>query len=83
MKVSIEGSVVEVESGASCRDVLKSALSGKKFKSVLAVKCGDAMLDLTATVPTACETLEPVYADSREGLELVRHSAAHVMADAV
>jgi threonyl-tRNA synthetase len=83
VKVSIEGSVVEVESGASCRDVLKQALSGKKFKKVLAARCGGTMLDLTATVPTACETLEPVYADSPEGLGLIRHSAAHVMADAV
>ncbi len=83
MKVAIEDSVVEVTPGVTCRDALKDALSGKKYKGVLAVMCDDVMLDLSAVVPVSCQRLDPVYAESLEGLEIIRHSAAHVMADAV
>ncbi|SIO34792.1 threonine--tRNA ligase [Halodesulfovibrio marinisediminis] len=83
MNVSIEGQVVEVAADASCRDALREILSGKKLKTVLAAKCGTATLDLTATIPAGCEELTPVYADTPEGLDLLRHSTAHIMADAV
>ncbi|MEZ0574501.1 threonine--tRNA ligase [Halodesulfovibrio aestuarii] len=83
MNVSIEGQVVEVAAEASCRDALREVLSGKKFKTVLAAKCGTTTLDLTATIPTGCDEITPVYADTPEGLALLRHSTAHIMADAV
>ena len=83
MNVSIEGQVVEVAADASCRDALREVLSGKKLKTVLAAKCGTTTLDITATVPAGCEEITPVYADTPEGLDLLRHSTAHIMADAV
>ncbi len=83
MNVTIEGLVFDVQSGVSCRDALKGALSGKKFKNVVACRCNGAPLDLTATVPADTTTIEPVFADSPEGIELIRHSAAHIMAEAV
>ena len=83
MNVSIEGQVVEVAADASFRDALREVLSGKKFKTVLAAKCGTTTLDLTATIPTGCDEITPVYADTPEGLDLLRHSTAHIMADAV
>lgn len=83
MNVTIEGQVFDVQSGVSCRDALKGALSGKKFKNVVACRCNGAPLDLIATVPADTTAIEPVYADSPEGLELIRHSAAHIMAEAV
>ena len=83
MNVSIEGQVVEVAADASCRDALREILSGKKLKTVLAAKCGTTTLDLTTTIPAGCEELTPVYADTPEGLDLLRHSTAHIMADAV
>lgn len=83
MNVTIEGQVFDVQSGVSCRDALKGALSGKKFKNVVACRCNGAPLDLTATVPADTTTIEPVFADSPEGIELIRHSAAHIMAEAV
>ena len=79
----IEDKDVLVPEGASCGDALREALSGKKFKSVLACACGETMLDLSATIPTGCATLTPIYADSPEGLKLLRHSTAHIMAEAV
>lgn len=83
MNVSIEGQMLEVASGASCGDALKGALSGKKFKNVLACRLDGGLVDITATVPDGTTTIEPVYADSPEGLDLIRHSTAHIMACAV
>lgn len=83
MNVAIDGKAIDVESGASCGDALKGALSGKKFKSVLACRCDGTLTDLTTPVPAGTATIEPVFLDTPEGLELMRHSAAHVMADAV
>lgn len=83
MNVSIEGQMLDVASGASCGDALKGALSGKKYKNVLACRIADGLVDLTTAVPEGTATIEPVYADSAEGLDLIRHSAAHIMACAV
>jgi threonyl-tRNA synthetase len=78
---------VELAAGATCADALKAALSGKAFKACVAARAGDALLDLTAPVPAAVAEgaviLEPVSLDSPEGLEILRHSVAHVMACAV
>ena len=79
----IEGKELVVSEGALCGDALREALSGKKFKSALACACGETMLDLTATIPAGCTELTPIYADSPQGLQLLRHSTAHIMAEAV
>ncbi len=77
------GVPVEATAGAACAEVLKGALSGKQFKKTVACKCGDRLLDLTARVPDDCTELAPVLLDSEEGLDILRHSAAHIMATAV
>ncbi len=83
MNISIEGNSIEVAPGARCEDALKSALSGKRFKACIAVRADDALLDLSSPVPSGCTTLTPVTLDSSEGLDILRHSTAHVMATAV
>ncbi len=83
MEIQVSGKQVEVEGGAACGEVLKDALSKKQFKNVVVAKCGDTLLDLNTTVPTDCTELEPVFADSEDGLEVIRHSTAHLMAEAV
>ena len=87
MNVRIEDQTADVAAGALCADALKNALSGKKFKSALACKAvsrdGATTLDLSAPVPAGTTELVPVYADSDEGVDMIRHSAAHVMAAAV
>ena len=83
MDVSIDGQVVAVPDAASCVEALKPVLSGKKLKSVVACKADGVLLDVTETVPAGTRELAPVYADSPEGVSLLRHSAAHVMAAAV
>lgn len=83
MEIQVSGQQVEVEGEAACGEILKEALSKKQFKNVVVAKCGDTLLDLSTTVPTDCTELEPVYADSDEGLATIRHSTAHLMAEAV
>ncbi|WP_320176147.1 threonine--tRNA ligase [Maridesulfovibrio sp.] len=81
--MQVAGKELEVQQGALCGEVLKEALSKKQFKNVVVAKCGDTLLDLTTTVPADCTDLEPVMADSEEGLNVIRHSTAHLMAEAV
>ena len=87
MQISVEGKLVEVASGATCAEVLKQALSGKRFKAALAcrVKTADTetLLDLTAVMPEDALEAAPVSADDPEGLQLLRHSTSHIMAAAV
>ena len=82
MEVRVEGQMVEA--GDSVASALQKALSGKKFKAAVAARADNgALLDLSASLPDGCAELAPVYADSAEGLQMIRHSTAHVMAAAV
>lgn len=87
MQISVEGKLVEAAAGASCAEVLKQALSGKRFKAALAcrVKTADkeTLLDLSAEMPADALEAAPVTAEDPEGLQLLRHSTSHVMAAAV
>lgn len=51
-------------------------------RSVVAMRVNGDLRDLAATV-TETDTVEPVTIDSQDGLNILRHSAAHVMAQAV
>ncbi|WP_223586395.1 threonine--tRNA ligase [Microbacterium sp. OVT16B] len=51
-------------------------------RSVVAMRVGGVLKDLAATVTDADE-VEPVTIDSPDGLNILRHSAAHVLAQAV
>ena len=83
MNIMIDGQNVSVPDGASYGEAFKSALSGKRFKSVVAAKVNGALFDLSAPVTADGAAVESVTLDSAEGLDLLRHSAAHVMAEAV
>ena len=73
----------DIPEGSTCAQALASTLSNKKLKRALACRCGEAIHDLDQPVPSECGDLEPIYADSPEGLDILRHSTAHVMAQAV
>jgi hypothetical protein len=78
MEVRVEGQMVEA--GDSVASALQKALSGKKFKAVVAARADNGvLLDLSASLPAGCTELAPVYSDSPEGLQMIRHSTAHVM----
>ena len=90
MSILVEGQAVEAGVDAPVSAVLQQALSGKKYKSLVAARAvcpddmgGSRLVDLSAPVPAGCTELVPVPADSPEGLAIVRHSTAHVMAAAV
>ncbi|MFT4230020.1 MAG: threonine--tRNA ligase [Microbacterium sp.] len=51
-------------------------------RSVIALRVNGELKDL-ATVVTATDAVEPVTIDSPDGLSILRHSAAHVLAQAV
>jgi threonyl-tRNA synthetase len=51
-------------------------------RSIVAARAGGSLVDL-ATVPTSDETIELVTTASSEGLEILRHSASHIMAEAI
>ena len=52
------------------------------IEKVAAFKINGEMKDISTEIDSSVE-LEPVYIDSQEGLQILRHSAAHVMAEAV
>jgi threonyl-tRNA synthetase len=60
--------------------LLKAA--GTLEKDVLAVRIGSDIVDLMTPVDPA-STLTPIHAAEPAGLDVIRHSSAHVMADAV
>ena len=74
---------VQIKSGQTFADILKGYLSNKKRKQVVACKCDGQVFDLFRQVPEDCREIEPVYIDTSEGLDILRHSAAHIMAEAV
>jgi len=83
VQVLVEGREERIPEGTSCAETLKTTLSGKKFKSVLACKVDGLLVDLSFPLKPGVRELEPVYADSPEGLDILRHSTAHLMAAAV
>lgn len=51
-------------------------------RNVVAMRVNGELKDLAATV-TDGDAVEPVTIDSPDGLDILRHSAAHVLAQAV
>jgi threonyl-tRNA synthetase len=71
---------IEAESRTSLEALRK--LKVKALDKVVAVRIDGQSCDLTSAI-TPQAKLEPIYMDSEEGLEILRHSASHVMAMAV
>src|SRR3984957_11951805 len=65
----------EVEAGATAADLFPA-------KEVVAARIGDRLRDL-ATPLQAGDEVEAVTIDSPDGLYILRHSTAHVLAQAV
>jgi threonyl-tRNA synthetase len=82
IKVSLpDGSVREYEDGASPFDVAKS-ISNSLAKKALAARVDGELRDLMRPLDGDA-MVELVTANDPEGLELIRHDAAHVLAQAV
>lgn len=51
-------------------------------RAIVAARMGGALVDLT-TIPSTADNIELISMETPEGLEILRHSAAHIMAEAV
>ena len=74
--------VVEPPQGAAVGECLAEALSKKAYKKVIAAKMNGLVTDLSTTATEDSE-LTPITTDDPEALKILRHSTAHVMAEAV
>jgi threonyl-tRNA synthetase len=83
-KLSIAGTDKEVVvvAGSLVSDSLKDLLSKKQGKQAVAFRFNGALHDLATPVEQDME-VEIVPADSPDGLEIIRHSTAHLLAYAV
>jgi len=75
-----DGAQRQVEAGTPVLEILKAA--GVLNPQVLAARVNDRVVDLSRPL-TEDATVAPIAADSHEGLEVLRHSTAHLMAQAV
>ncbi len=76
--VTLSGESRVVPVGAIVRDVL----SGIPSRELVAARVNGKVVDLTGKLEHDA-SVEPVLADSPDGLEVIRHSTAHLMAMAV
>ncbi|MHB8093403.1 MAG: threonine--tRNA ligase [Candidatus Aminicenantales bacterium] len=79
IRIKVKDSVFPVEKGAPLSSVIASLRTDRK---VVVVKSGDRMLDLGFPAEEDME-VEPVEEGSPEALDVLRHSAAHLLAHAV
>ena len=77
-----EGPSVVVAAGTTVKEALSSLLSNKQRKQTVAARIGDTLVDFTTALEKDT-VLSPVQIGSDEALEVLRHSAAHIMALAV
>ena len=83
IRISIStGEARDLATGSSVAEAVKALFSGKVRKNTVAAKVNGTLVDLNEPL-TENAVLEPIALDSPEGLVLLRHSAAHIMAQAV
>lgn len=76
-----DGNIKEFEDKISGADIAKS-ISISLAKSALAIKIDGELRDLSREIEKDCQ-IEIITPKSPEALELIRHDAAHIMAEAV
>lgn len=76
-----DGSVREYNAGINGLGIAES-ISSSLVKRAVAIRVNGAQYDLTRPITTDA-AIELIMRDSEEGLEILRHDAAHVIAEAV
>lgn len=76
-----DGSIREYNAGIHGLDIAES-ISPSLAKRAVAIRVNGAQYDLTRSITTDA-AIELIMRDSEEGLEILRHDAAHVIAEAV
>lgn len=77
----LDGSIKELEEDSDSYS-LAALISKKLAKEVVAAKVNGKLVDLSHVLKDN-DQVEIVIADSEEGIEIIRHSTAHVLAQAV
>ena len=83
MKVLVEDKEFDVEENCSGYSLFLKAYGEKKLKNIVAFKSNGKLYDLNDPISLQTNKIEPVYINTDEGIEILRHSTAHVMAQAV
>ncbi len=73
---------LDIKEGAPSGIEALRFLNIKELDRIAAIKVNDILQDLSAPIGPG-SSVEPVFIDSEQGLEILRHSASHVMAMAV
>lgn len=76
-----DGSVMDFEGSVSGLEVAEKISAGLA-KNALAVRVNDKLQDLSTTITTDA-TVTIITTKDKEGLDILRHSCSHVMAEAV
>ena len=76
-----DGSILEEKDGISGLEIAQK-ISPNLAKAALAVKIDDKLQDLTTPITTD-STLTIITVKDKDGLHILRHSCAHIMAEAV
>ncbi len=76
------GEETRLPSASPLKDALGALVSNKQRKQIVAAFIGDTIVDLLTPI-TEDSVIRPITKDSEEGLEVLRHSTAHIMAKAV
>ncbi len=77
-----DGESIQVPSSTLAGEALAKLQSNKQQKRTLAVLANNVAVDLSTPL-TQDTVISPIRIDSAEGLDILRHSTAHVMAEAV
>ena len=79
MKVIINNKKIEVDDNAILEDVIKKYF---KEKNIVAAHVDDAPRDLSDLV-TNNSIIEPITTDDKDGLDILRHTCAHIFGHAI
>ncbi|HOD89786.1 MAG TPA: threonine--tRNA ligase [archaeon] len=77
-----DGTIKEIESGISAKDVIKQEIGEGLFKAALAVKINDELKDISTPITKDCNFQVITFKDP-EGKQIFWHSSSHVLALAV
>ena len=81
LKIKYFNKEIEVEDGLNGFQLVK-ILDNKISKEVIAIVVDDVIKDLNTTITYNC-TINFILSSSETGLEIIRHSTAHLLAYAV
>ena len=78
-KVNIENKKLEIKESTSIEDLIKSSFN---YKDIVAAKINNKLCDLSDLITSDCN-IELIKSSDNEGLEIIRHTCAHLFGHAI